>query len=372
MGIGVTTPNTLAQLQVQSTSKGMLVPRMTLAQRNSISIPGDADADGLLIYQTDETPGFYYYNGSAWVLISNNLVVKNGGANFTNSLLIGHQTTGSLSGAVRNLGIGEETLKSITSGYYNLAIGMSSLGKNTTGYYNLGVGTLSLSNMTTGNNNVAVGAGSLFRNTDGYYNTAVGNSALYSSVNGALNTAVGMNALYFNTGYQNVAIGYYAGYNLTTGTNNIMIGYDAQPSSPDAVNEVTIGNSNNSSYRIFASGWTNASDAAYKHDISDLPAGLDFVKRLRPVEFVYNHSSKEEKSYGFIAQEVRDAVEEQGLERSGLVQNMDASHLGLKTTELIPVLTKAIQEQQRQIEEQKREIESLKRLMGKRRGRRGV
>ena len=86
VGIGVTTPNTLAQLQVQSTSKGMLVPRMTLAHRNSISIPGDAEADGLLIYQTDETPGFYFYNGASWVPFTNNPIVKSGGTNFTNSL----------------------------------------------------------------------------------------------------------------------------------------------------------------------------------------------------------------------------------------------------------------------------------------------
>jgi hypothetical protein len=51
-----------AILDVQSTEKGMLVPRMTQAQRNAISSPGS----GLLIYQTDNTPGFYYYSGSAW------------------------------------------------------------------------------------------------------------------------------------------------------------------------------------------------------------------------------------------------------------------------------------------------------------------
>jgi len=51
-----------AILDVVSTSKGMLVPRMTNSQRNGISSP----ATGLLIYQIDNTPGFYYYNGSAW------------------------------------------------------------------------------------------------------------------------------------------------------------------------------------------------------------------------------------------------------------------------------------------------------------------
>ena len=51
-----------AMLDVKSTSKGVLISRMTQGQRNSISSP----ATGLMIYQTDDTPGFYYYNGTAW------------------------------------------------------------------------------------------------------------------------------------------------------------------------------------------------------------------------------------------------------------------------------------------------------------------
>jgi Chaperone of endosialidase len=66
IGIGTTTPNASAMLDVQSTSKGLLMPRMTLAQRNLIASP----ATGLLVYQTDNTPGFYFYNGSGWVQIS--------------------------------------------------------------------------------------------------------------------------------------------------------------------------------------------------------------------------------------------------------------------------------------------------------------
>lgn len=53
---------TSAILDVQSTTKGMLIPRMTQAQRNNISSPNS----GLLIYQTNNGPGFYYYSGSAW------------------------------------------------------------------------------------------------------------------------------------------------------------------------------------------------------------------------------------------------------------------------------------------------------------------
>jgi len=55
-----------AMLDVSSTNKGLLTPRMTLAQRNAISSP----ATGLLIYQTDNIPGFYYYNGTSWTAMS--------------------------------------------------------------------------------------------------------------------------------------------------------------------------------------------------------------------------------------------------------------------------------------------------------------
>jgi len=60
------TPDTSAILDVKSTTKGMLFPRMTEAQRDSIGTP----ATGLMIYQTDETAGPYYYNGSTWMAIS--------------------------------------------------------------------------------------------------------------------------------------------------------------------------------------------------------------------------------------------------------------------------------------------------------------
>lgn len=58
-------PDASAILDVNSTSKGILIPRMTQAQRNLISEP----ATGLMVYQTDETAGFYYFNGTAWLAI---------------------------------------------------------------------------------------------------------------------------------------------------------------------------------------------------------------------------------------------------------------------------------------------------------------
>lgn len=66
IGIGTTTPHASAQLDITSSSRGFLPPRMTTTQRNAIVSP----ATGLTIYQTDGTSGLYYYNGAAWQQLS--------------------------------------------------------------------------------------------------------------------------------------------------------------------------------------------------------------------------------------------------------------------------------------------------------------
>jgi hypothetical protein len=63
------TPDASAILDVKvtgATKKGVLIPRMTASERLSISSP----AVGLLVYQTDGTPGFYYWDGSVWQRLS--------------------------------------------------------------------------------------------------------------------------------------------------------------------------------------------------------------------------------------------------------------------------------------------------------------
>jgi hypothetical protein len=60
-GIGTTTPAASSLLEINSTSKGVLLPRMSKTQRDNIVNP----STGLIIYQTNNTPGFYYYDDSA-------------------------------------------------------------------------------------------------------------------------------------------------------------------------------------------------------------------------------------------------------------------------------------------------------------------
>jgi hypothetical protein len=86
------TPESSSILDLESTSKGMLVPRMTAAQKNAITSP----AQGLLVYQTNIDTGFWYYEGSVWKqLLSEYVTVSdsawglegNSGTNTTNNFI---------------------------------------------------------------------------------------------------------------------------------------------------------------------------------------------------------------------------------------------------------------------------------------------
>jgi hypothetical protein len=92
-GIGTTTPNTSAKLDVSATDRGFLPPRVALTATNVFSpIVGTSNlASGLLVYNTatagstpnNVVPGYYYWNGSIWVQISNGLIVDSKTAGFT-------------------------------------------------------------------------------------------------------------------------------------------------------------------------------------------------------------------------------------------------------------------------------------------------
>jgi hypothetical protein len=84
-GIGTTTPSASAKLEVAATDKGFLPPRVALTAANMFTpITGTSSAAaGLLIYNTatagsapnNVVPGYYYWNGSAWVQIAGGLVI---------------------------------------------------------------------------------------------------------------------------------------------------------------------------------------------------------------------------------------------------------------------------------------------------------
>jgi len=73
VGIGAK-PDASAALDITANGKGLLIPRMKQAELPS------SPAEGLLVYQTDNTPGFYYYSSGQWHLINSNTGAASGGA----------------------------------------------------------------------------------------------------------------------------------------------------------------------------------------------------------------------------------------------------------------------------------------------------
>jgi hypothetical protein len=92
VAIGTNTPSPSAQFEVFSTERGFLPPRLTTAQRDLIATP----AIGLLIFQTDNTVGYYYYNGTAWVNLGAMGAAGTNGTNGLNALI---KTTTEVAGA---------------------------------------------------------------------------------------------------------------------------------------------------------------------------------------------------------------------------------------------------------------------------------
>lgn len=97
-GIGTTSPNASAKLDITSTNKGFLPPRVALTAANVFApvtgLSGTtelATAAGLLIYNTatsgttpnNVVPGYYYWNGTAWIQISGGLVIETKSASFS-------------------------------------------------------------------------------------------------------------------------------------------------------------------------------------------------------------------------------------------------------------------------------------------------
>jgi len=282
VGIGTTKPDQSAALDISSSNKGLLTPRMSLQQRNNIQTP----ATGLIVYQTDLLSGFYFYDGKEWksmasetgansIADANNWGLTGNAAaatdfvGTTNNVSLKFKVNSTKSGLINadtqvtyfgfgagglvpdatqyntsfgylamygtaattgtnNVAIGRQTLFSNTTGAANAAIGSNALLSNTTGSNNMAFGGLAMQNNTTGINNVAVGSQALFTNTVGNLNIGIGTNALSQKGLGDNNVAIGNGVLNgLISGNQNTAIGSSAGEFATTGNGNIFLGYQA-------------------------------------------------------------------------------------------------------------------------------------------------
>jgi hypothetical protein len=156
----------------------------------------------------------------------------------------GKETTGT-----DNCGFGQAALETNTSGASNVAVGRQALYANESGGSNVAIGK-EAGKLVTGSEGVFIGASCGTTLTSGSANTFVG-SFSGQAVCGSHNVAVGSDAFRYGTGGTNTCVGRQAGFiSNFSGSNNLLLGYQADPTSASTSNEITLGNTSITKFRI--------------------------------------------------------------------------------------------------------------------------
>jgi trimeric autotransporter adhesin len=318
-----------SMLDVKSTSKGVLVPRMSKAQKNAIIAP----AVGLLVYQNaPDSIGFHYYNGTAWLWLAANVtpgwqITGNSGIDTATNFLgtinnmplrfkLLNLWAGQWDIAKDNYFIGQSSGQSNTTGQSNVGVGSNALFRNTTSSFNVAVGSYALLNHKLNGNafNTAIGASALEQDSTGFQNTGIGTSSFRFNKTGTYNSGLGINSGYYQRGSTNTFVGAYSGfgerinlanqvlnigsnntgvgggslYRIANGNHNVAIGEDALFNDSSGSHNVAIGN-----------------EALYRNEASDfnIAIGNYALQNHKRVGWTFNvavgASAMEQDSSGF-------------------------------------------------------------------------
>lgn len=408
IGGSVGAPNASAYLQLGDSSggnKGFLIARVALTATNSQS-PLTAATPGMIVYNTATagsgatavTPGVYVWNGSQWdraatASATSNLYTSDGTlsgnrtvSQGTNSLTFSSAATTTTAQSLAANSLTTGTAKSITANALTTGSILSVSSSNNN--LNSANGLLQVANTGTSTNGVLVRMQSNSTSGSGLTVLTNGNVGIGSvspqqalEVNG--NLLVKPNSLAINpglllrpttgnstTGYSPLILQNIAGNNVFkiqqevgTTEGGIWFFTDENNNGATEAHRISILRANgyvgfgvltptaplqmsSGAFVSTAGVWTNASDARLKSDIHNSNYGLAEVMKLRPVAYTMNIDKS--KQVGFIAQEVRRIVPEVVMGKEGDISKGET--LGLAYGNLVPVLTKAIQEQQKQIE----------------------
>lgn len=231
-------------------------------------------------------------------------------------------------------------------------------------------------------------------NSDGVNNIFLGLNSGKNNL-GSNSVAIGQTCGSNNEGDYNVFMGFQTGINHTTGGYNTLLGsYSNTTTNAGITNSVVLGatgtvNASNKVYFHSNGGeitgdvdYTAPSDARFKENIKEDVPGLDFITRLKPVTYDFNHKEykahlvqllpdsvqsfhldsleyNNTKGIGFIAQEVDQVLRDMNIEFSGLHRpdpSNPTSHYTIGYSQFVMPLVKAVQEQQGLIEGQQRII----------------
>lgn len=379
VGINTATPHPSSMLELNSTVSGILIPRMTQAQKTAIPTP----ATGLLIYQTDATTGFWYYNGTAWVTFSSTgwNILGDAGTNPTTNFLgtidnqdfviatnnnerIRIQTDG-------DIGVNQPnpTTKIHITGInpsFRLVDGSEAANKVLTSDAN-GKATWSNNNsiIATPDDDWRFNSGSSYASPIHHIGPVVigrtGTTTHHIDVDNGANTGTTM-------GIGDVEY-LQDGNNETQFSHNFVPLWDSY---------LELGSSTNRWRTIYATNGTiQTSDANDKTNIQKIKYGVEDLAKLKTISFKWKNehylhqeipSNKRETKIGLIAQDLEKVIPEvvynhtwrpKSEKENKEFVKVENKYLGVNYEELVAVLVKAKQEQQLEIEQLEKETTEL-------------
>ena len=240
--------NSNSILDISSNTKGLLIPRMSSAQKSTFASNLGNTEKGMLIFDTDSSK-YYFWGGSSFTDMKSGvldrLVDSNGDSEIKLSLTSGSdiaeiklQNTTYFRfqpGGIELLNNGKSVFLGEGAGEnddqtdnYNTFVGHHAAQNNTSGDINIAVGPASLFNNTTGTFNIGIGLNSLYSNVTASGNTAIGYNTLSSLTVGVYNVVLGSSAIQsMQNGNKNTVFGYDAGLNISSGNSNTLIGFES-------------------------------------------------------------------------------------------------------------------------------------------------
>lgn len=395
-----------AMLDVKSSAKGMLIPRMTTVQKNAISSP----ATGLQVYDTDLNL-LYYYNGSTWASVATgaNYWTSAGGNIYNNTgtnIGLGTTTPGDkleVNGNIRltntaTILAGPSTVGSaysvtVRAGDPYVPVGGSGGSVNILATNNMPSGGSGYGNLgPSGNINITSGSG--YNTAGGNINITAGQTSCWSltgnshsdvniqgganlvaadaasiNIQGGGTVGVGCPTANANGGNMIIRSGIGTGSgtqgNIQLLNGNVGIG-TAAPSSKLEVcgNTRIIGTLNVSSTVTSSSGITCPSDLRYKKNIAPLYNPIERLMLVNAVQYNWrteefpNMNFNDKPQTGFIAQDLEKIFPE-------MVFTDDAGYKSVDYSRLTPLLVETIKEQQKEIKEIAARLTEVERLLKK-------
>jgi trimeric autotransporter adhesin len=231
VGIGTTTPNTSAALEIKSSTKGLLIPVMDSTSRKAIATP----ANGLMLYDSS-AKAFYYYKKTAWKSFAASGVLIDADGNTSVEV---ERTPNDDIVRITTAGTDHTLFNKNNTGAFPV------INYPANGSLNLLIGTNSGFNLKAGHiGNTFVGIGAGYNDSTGDYNTSLGENAGWGILSGSRNTNLGAGAgMGLQRGTKNVNIGMLAGWNTVNTHNTIHIGYESGYLDSATNNNIAIGSS---------------------------------------------------------------------------------------------------------------------------------